>query len=308
MLESWMSRVPDNKKLVLMNIPATHDSTAYYMNRISLNLAKTQIYTIKEQLEIGTRKFDLRITKKNKIVENDDDIICCHGICDCYASNDFLNMTKLTFKSVIIDVKNFLLKNPTEAVLLGTSVEREGNDNTILKKAFEIFNNLLDGMIVEFKYDLTLGKSRGKVVNYTHYHEEVDKSDLKRVISRSYNLIPGTGISQIHKKYGEYSTYKVNGNLKIQELKDMFEKYNMTLEEAEKIEQKNKKLFPLDYSISCTGEKDFCLPNPLMQANIVHSFIQRDGVLKKGYYYGWLKMDFANVHSNYKLIEANFVN
>lgn len=301
-----MSRIPDNKKLILMNIPATHDSTAYYMNRISLNLAKAQYYSIKEQLEIGTRKFDFRVTKKRKIVENDEDIICCHGICDCYASNDFGNMTKLTYKSIIIDVKNFLLKHPSETVLIGTSVERGGNDTTILQKAFEIFNSILEGMIIEFKYDLVLGDARGKVTNYTHYHEEVDKNNLRRIVS--YGLIPGTGIGQVHKKYGDYSTYKVSGNLKIQELKDMFEKYNMTLEEAEKIEKENKKLFPLDYSISCTGEKDFCLPNPLMQAHIVHSFIQRDGVLRKGYYYGWLKMDFANVLSNYKLIETNFVN
>jgi hypothetical protein len=64
--------------------------------------------------------------------------------------------------------------------------------------------------------------------------------------------------------------------------------------------------FPIAYSISCTGEYDYCLPNPLAQAIIVHSFIQRGNCFKKGYYYGWLYMDFANKYTNIKLINSNF--
>ena len=45
-----MSKLPDNKKLVLINIPGTHDSCAFYMNRLGSDFATTQYYNIKEQL------------------------------------------------------------------------------------------------------------------------------------------------------------------------------------------------------------------------------------------------------------------
>ena len=89
-------------------------------------------------------------------------------------------------------------------------------------------------------------------------------------------------------------------------MQDMFQIYNMTLEEAELKEKSKKITFPIQYSISCTGEYDCCLPHPLNQAIIVHSFIQKEGVIKKGYYYGWLHMDFANPITTKLLIEANF--
>ena len=34
-----MSKLPDNKKLVLINIPGTHDSCAFHMNRLGLDFA-----------------------------------------------------------------------------------------------------------------------------------------------------------------------------------------------------------------------------------------------------------------------------
>ena len=89
-------------------------------------------------------------------------------------------------------------------------------------------------------------------------------------------------------------------------MRDMFNIYKMTLEEAE-IKENNKIMpFPISYSISCTGEYNYCLPNPLAQAVIVHSFIQREDVFKNGYYYGWLNMDFANEITTIKLINSNF--
>ena len=50
-------------------------------------------------------------------------------------------------------------------------------------------------------------------------------------------MISGTGIDSIHKKYSKHETYKIDGNLKVREMKDMFNKFNMTIEEAE-IEEK----------------------------------------------------------------------
>ena len=303
-----MSLISDNKKLTLINIPATHDSTAYYMNRISMNLAQTQYYTIQQQLQIGTRKFDVRVANINKNKETDEDLICCHGICDCYASDDFGNFKKLTFKSVIIDMVNFLQNHPSEIVMIGISLGR-GKDSATVIRAYELFKKLVgENNAVEYNPDLILGNVRGKFVYFTNMREEPDKKDINKKLICSKNLINGTGIGEVHKKYKDYATFKVNGNLKIQEMKDMFQLYNMTLEQAEIEEAKKSIKFPIEYSISCTGEKDYCFPSPIYHAGIVHPFVQKNGVIKKGYYYGWLKMDFANYQTNYKIIDSNFVN
>ena len=90
-MENWMSKIPDEKKIILMNIPGSHDSTAYNMFFLGSVFAKTQDLDIPSQLKIGTRIFDIRVTmntgcceKMEQDLENDTDLICCHGICNCY--------------------------------------------------------------------------------------------------------------------------------------------------------------------------------------------------------------------------------
>ena len=304
-METWMSRILDNRKLNFINIPGTHDSCSYYVNRLSTTFAKTQFYTIKQQLEIGTRKLDLRIIDRNKYKETDEDIILCHGICDCYASDNFGDLKKLTYKSILMDIRKFLEKNPSETVLLGMQLGR-GKDTVVYKRAYELLDKLVGDITINYYPDLTLGAARGKIVKLKFLEELKDEQISNKKKFALNSLVNGTGIEEVHSKYKKYQTFKVNGNLKIQEMKDMFEKYNITINEAENKEQVLPKIFPITYSISCTGEKDYCLPNPYSQAEIVHTFFQKDGVLKKGYYYGWLNMDFANYKSNYKLIDTNF--
>ena len=302
--ENWMSKLKDEKKLSVINLPGTHDSAAYYMNRISLNFARTQSLTITKQLEIGVRLLDIRIIQSHKDTSEDEDIICCHGICDCYISPNFGDNRKLTFKSVLLDVKTFLENNPSEGILFGTFLGR-GSDDTMLIRAFHLFDKYVGNTSIKFKPDLTIGDIRGKIVHYTYLKEEYDKN-LNRMRTRSIDVIPNTGISKVHAKYETCAKHKINGNIKVREMKDMFEIYKFTLEEAE-IKEKNKEMdFPIEYSISCTGETDCFLPNPLKEALIVHSFVQKDGVFKNGYYYGWLHMDFANITSTSILIETNF--
>ena len=150
-----------------------------------------------------------------------------------------------------------------------------------------------------------MGEVRGKIINYTNLIEENDSKNNRRII-KSTNIVPSTGIGEVHKKYENCSTFKINGNIKVREMKDMFNIYKMTLKEAEMKEKNKEILFPIAYSISCTGEYDCCLPHPLNQAIIVHSFIQKENVIKKGYYYGWLRMDFANIITTSILINSNY--
>jgi hypothetical protein len=307
-LENWMSRIDDSKKLILMNIPGTHDSAAYCMNRISFKCAKTQDLTIKEQLEIGIRDFDIRIFQAHEDTSQDEDIICCHGICDCYVSPNFCDNRKLTYKSVLLDVKNFLEKNPTEAVLFSTFLGRgKWKKGYMLIRAYHLFDKYVGDISIRYRPDLLMGDVRGKIINYTTLIEEFDARE-NMIVTKTRNIMASTGINDVHRKYQNCATFKTNGNIKVREMQDMFRIYKMTLEEAQ-IKEKNKELtFPIQYSISCTGEYDCCLPHHLNQAMIVHSFVQKEGIIKNGYYYGWLHMDFANSITTKKLIDANFPN
>lgn len=300
-MEKWMSNIPDNKKLVLINIPGTHDSCAFHMNRLGSDFATTQYYNIKQQLEIGIRKIDIRITSRYKLQEIDEDIITCHGMCDCYVSSKFGDMRKLTYKSVLLDVREFLEKNPTETVMIGTYKGRGDIRNLI--RSNEIFQKYVGDIAIKYNENLLLGDARGKIIILTEY---INEGNIKGSQPINRDLIIGTGIDDVHKRYYNCKTFKINGNAKVLEMKDMFTKYNMTLQQAEIAEQNKNIQFPISYSISCTGEHDICLPFPITQASYVLPFLLKSGVLKNGYYYGWLNMDFAYLEVTSKFIATNF--
>ena len=144
-----MSRIDDSKKISLINIPGTHDSAAYCMNRISFKCAKTQELTIAQQLEIGIRDLDIRIVQSHTDTSQDEDIICCHGICDCYVSPNFCDNRKVTYKSVLLDIKNFLEKNPSETVLIGTYLGRgKWKYGYMLVRAYQLFDKYLGNISI----------------------------------------------------------------------------------------------------------------------------------------------------------------
>lgn len=307
-MDKWMSKIPDNKKMVLINIPGSHDSASYCMNRILSCFAQTQYFDIRQQLEIGVRKFDLRITSIAINKETNEDIICCHGSCDCYVAEDLCDQRKLSYKSILIDIRKFLEKNPSETVLVSTFLGRGQFQNIV--RAYEIFKQEVGDISIVFQPNLILGDCRGKIIVSTFLDKEIEidkkNNQIPKISSKS--LIKGTGIEEIHYRYlgKNASTFKVCGNTKVHEIKDMFNIYNLTLEQAEMKEKENPKMFPISYSISCTGEHETILPYPIVQANIVNSFISRERAFKKGYYYGWINIDFAIVDITSQLAESNF--
>ena len=307
-MDKWMSKIQDNKKMVLINIPGSHDSASYCMNRILSCFAQTQYFDIRQQLEIGVRKFDLRITSIAINKETNEDIICCHGTCDCYAAEDLCDQRKLSYKSILIDIRKFLEKNPSETVLVSTFLGRGQFQNIV--RAYEIFKQEVGDISIVFQPNLILGDCRGKIIVSTFLDKEIEidkkNNQIPKISSKS--LIKGTGIEEIHYRYlgKNASTFKVCGNTKVHEIKDMFNIYNLTLEQAEMKEKENPKMFPISYSISCTGEHETILPYPIVQANIVNSFISRERAFKKGYYYGWINIDFAIVDITSQLAESNF--
>lgn len=314
-MEKWMSHFPDDKKILLINIPATHDSCAYNMNYFASVFAKCQDLNIMEQLKIGVRKIDIRVAPNTctfscglnqLITDNDLDLICCHGICDCYYTDKSGVKKNLTFKDVLLDMKQFLEENPTETIILTIDSGRgRGIPYNNVKRAVQIFDKLVGDMSINYDKNLTIGQARGKIINITYKTNELTY-DGNPVFHSDNNL--GTGIDKIHKKFipeFTYSTFKVDGYLKVQEVLEFFKLHDLTFEQAEEEFKINNNQFPFSYSVSCTGEYESIAPFPKSQADIVNPFILNYN-LKKGNYYGWLNFDFIDADVARKIIDTNF--
>ena len=208
-----MSKINDNKKLCLLNIPGTHDSTAYNISCIGSCFAKTQDIDITAQLSIGVRLFDLRVTKKSSLSSKNwmNSMICCHGIFNCYHLENNKKIL-LTYEYVLNQIKNFLKENPSETVIIKTDSGR-GNKLFNIENAAEIFDTILGDISVEYNNKYTLGELRGKVIYMF-----------------SNKIEGGTDIIPIHEKYTNgnenFKEFKVDGELKVREVKDLLDKYN----------------------------------------------------------------------------------
>ena len=91
-VDAWMSNVKDDMKLIDMSIPGSHDSGATHS--IFDVAGKCQELNVKQQLNIGTRFFDLRLQLVN------DDFRIIHGPVD----------QNLKFDSVLKDLTSFINK------------------------------------------------------------------------------------------------------------------------------------------------------------------------------------------------------
>ena len=286
-MNKWMSRINDEKSLALINIPGSHDSAAFNMFCCGSCFAKTQNYDIKTQLNIGARMLDLRVaTMSNSSFDNNmiDSMICCHGVCDCYCYENNKKI-KLTYANCLNQIKNFLNENPSETIIIRTDSGR-GNKKINLENASKVFNSILGDISVQYNNKLILGDIRGKVV-YVY----------------SNRFEGGTDIFPIHDKYRngnmKFNEFKVGGVLKIREINDLFQSYHYTFDEAEKYLK-----LPLNFETSCTGEFTGLLPLPKAEADVVNRFL-REYNFKKGFYYGWIAVDFIDEIITRKIIESN---
>ena len=312
-MENWMSKIPDEKKIILINIPGSHDSTAYNMHCLGSVFAKTQHLDIQQQLKIGVRQFDIRVTINktlycNEDIEKDTDLICCHGICNCYHIENKKKKI-LTYKDVLNDIRSFLMEYPTEMIILKTESGR-GNKYKNLKRSTEIFSKTIGKDIsVEYNENLILGDTRGKVV-YTTFLS--DKTNADGVPIYNTKIEKSTSIIEIHRKHTnnniKFNEFKVGGELKVKEIKDLIKTYTFTFKEAEEEQEKENSVinFPLNYETSCTGEFTRMIPLPKYEANIVNKFLINHD-FKKGYYYGWISADFINELITNKIISSNFI-
>ncbi|MBQ4107979.1 MAG: phosphatidylinositol-specific phospholipase C [Clostridia bacterium] len=150
----WMSKLDDALTLNELSIPATHDSgaTISFMG-ISGQCQKT---TIKEQLYMGVRFFDIRLRLVN------DELTVFHGFVD----------QNLTFASVLEDINEFIEKYPSEFLIMSIKQEDDPKDSTL------IFHEKVEADLAQFplisgdrEFPATVGEARGKIYIFSRYGE-----------------------------------------------------------------------------------------------------------------------------------------
>ena len=302
-MENWMSFLPDDKKLLLINIPGSHNTAAHELNILGIPVSRTQDKSIPELLNIGVRKLDIRIAL-HEGQDDDDNLYTCHGIFDCYYVDENNKQQSLTFKHILLDIKNFLEKNPTETVILWTQSEKgDGYEN--IKRAVELFDKIVPDIFVKYDKNLKLGDVRGKIVSTIY---KTDNFDSEGRVVYHYGYDGCTNLEEIHRKFidGEYyNSWEVTGETKVEEVEEFLRTHDISIEEAEEDFENNKSKYPITYYTSCTGEQKTVLPLPKVQADIVNPFILGYD-FKNGFYYGWIDMDYVSLELAQKIVNTNF--
>ena len=306
-MENWMSGIPDDRKVLLINIPGAHDTAANEVLYGVEAFVQTQNATVPELLNFGIRRLDVRVTLRELADDEYDpdlDLGTAHGQFDCYYYDEFNVLRNLTFKRILLDIKDFLEKNPTETVIVWTQSER-GDSYANIKRAVELFEKIVGNIFVKYDKNLKLGDVRGKIISTVYKTDSVDP-DGNPIYHKGYD--GGTDLEETHRKYIDkyYNSWEVNGELKIIEVKDFLSHYNFTIKDAEEDFDKTIEKYPINYSVSCTGEHVSIIPLPKVQADIVNPFLLQYDFLS-GYYYGWIDMDFANRPNVIRMVITNFL-
>ena len=113
-MKNFFSLLPDTTYLSEVNVAGTHDSCTAYCTME--NVCRCQSLTVKEQLELGIRLFDIRLYKSG------DSFYLCHSIADCFCEEE--KKTKLTFDDVLEDFSLFLKEYPDEILIVSVKQDR----------------------------------------------------------------------------------------------------------------------------------------------------------------------------------------
>ena len=141
----WMKDIPDETKISEMTIPGTHDSCSLF----GICCARTQTWTLVEQMKAGIRFFDIRLRRIN------DTLRAYHGFVD----------QKETFDTILAYAFDFLEKNPTETIMMEVISEYDPKNCTkSFAELYDEYTRSYSDKIVPYENkDTELGKIRGKL-------------------------------------------------------------------------------------------------------------------------------------------------
>lgn len=109
-----LSALNDSIYLSEINLSGTHDSATAFVSWEKMS--RCQSLTIKEQLALGIRLFDIRLYRRGK------NFFLVHGIANCYT--DEKKEKLLCFDEVLGEFKSFLKENPKETVVVSIKQDR----------------------------------------------------------------------------------------------------------------------------------------------------------------------------------------
>ena len=144
---SWMQNIPDETKLSEMTIPGTHDSCSLY----GICCARTQTWTLTEQMKAGIRFFDIRLRLYNNTLR------AFHAFVD----------QRDTFDIILVYALNFLNQYPSETIIMQIITEYKAKNCTKnMQELYEEYTkNCKNKIYVYQNEDVTLGEIRGKILN-----------------------------------------------------------------------------------------------------------------------------------------------
>ena len=156
---SWMKNIPDNIKLSEITIPGTHDSCSLY----GICCARTQAWTLSEQMKAGIRFFDIRLRLYNNTLR------AFHAFVD----------QKDTFDNILLYALYFLSQNPSETIIMQIITEyKPKNCTKTMTELYEEYTNKYKKYIYVYENkDVTLGEIRGKIL-------------IIKIFSRSTRYLP----------------------------------------------------------------------------------------------------------------------
>jgi len=147
-LSEWMGDLKDSVYVKNTVIPGSHDAGSYGM----MWMAETQNRTIKEQLESGSRYFDLRVWKTK------GDYVIFHG-----------PIKGARFEPILDDINAFLTAHPTEFLVLDfQKYKGDSQKDVIAMLSAKLGDKLVKNNTLysdsDFISTLTIGEARGKCI------------------------------------------------------------------------------------------------------------------------------------------------
>lgn len=153
----WMSKVDDNKKIVELSIPGTHDSGATHS--IFDVAGKCQDLSIKQQLKIGVRFFDIRLQQVN------DSLNVVHSFVD----------QNLSFEKVLKDMDGFIKENNSEFLIVSIKedADSKNSNKSFDKLVLEYLNRYDKTICLDNNLPETIKEARGKIYILSRFSSEI---------------------------------------------------------------------------------------------------------------------------------------
>ncbi len=149
-----LSNLSDDIYISEVNFAGTHDSATAFVQME--NSARCQDKTIVQQLAMGVRLLDIRLSRKGS------EFYLVHALADCYSDKE--KTLRLTFGEVLSDCKHFLCDNPGETLIVSVKQDRGIMSRGFFPRFYDKYIKGDESLWYLENSVPTLGECRGKIV------------------------------------------------------------------------------------------------------------------------------------------------